>query len=58
MGLTKAERKRLQDLQEARMLLCDAGKWKRDSYNISKEQYECEEEIRKLRNKEKSKNNS
>jgi len=55
MPLTKKEQKRLQDLQEARMALCDAGRWKRDSYDISNEQYECEKEIRQLRIKAKQK---
>lgn len=49
--LTKKEANRLQELQEARMSLCDAGKWTRDSYNMPQAQRDCEEEIRKLRAK-------
>lgn len=49
--LTRQETKRLRELQEARMSLCDAGRWTRDSYNIPAAQRDCEEEIRKLRAK-------
>jgi hypothetical protein len=49
--LTKKEANRLQELQEARMQLCDAGRWTRDSYNMCAAQVECEDEIRRLRAK-------
>jgi hypothetical protein len=49
--LTRQETKRLRELQEARMSLCDAGRRTRDSYNICKAQQDNEDETRKLRAK-------